>query len=789
MSGKPTYQELEKRIKRLENEAIESTRIYVELKRAYKVLEKNHRHLRAIIDNTNLPICLKDFEGKYIFINREFERLANISNVEIKGKNDFDVFPEPVATLFREQDEEIKKHNAPMDFVETIPLVDGEYTFITTKFPLFDPEGKIYAVGGICTDITSYKQMEESLRKNEALLTSILKSAPVGIGLVVDRVFHWTNQKLTEICGYSKKEFQGKSSRILYQDEEEFDRIGREKYNQISKYGTGSIETQLRRKDGATIDVFLSSTPLNPHDLSGGVIFTALDITSRKEAERSLRANEKRYREIYNATNEAIFIYDSEGGAIVEVNQAVEEMYGYTIEEVSRLTVDDLSAGKYPYTPKEARKKINKAAKYGAQTFEWLAKKKNDDHFWVEVVLKYTSFNNKPFFIAVVRDISDRKLMEEEMIKIRKLESLGVLAGGIAHDFNNILTSILANINLAELYVNSEEEKVQKLLREAEKASLRARDLTRQLLTFSKGGEPVKRLASIAEIIKDSAEFTLHGSNIKCEYKIADDLWPVEIDTGQMSQVVQNIIINASQAMPGGGIVEITCENFIKNAKQVLPLPDGYFVRISIRDRGIGMPAKLLNKIFDPYFTTKQKGSGLGLAITHSIITKHGGHIVVKTKKGQGTTFIIYLAAVEKRLLPEQKNELPLKIKGEKKVLFMDDEAVIRDSTEEILLYLGLDVVLVKDGEEAIEVYHKHMASGEPIDVVIMDLTIPGGLGGKAAVKKILELDPQAKVIVTSGYSNDPVMANYREFGFAGVIKKPFLVDELSEVIHKVLGS
>jgi len=782
MSGKPTYQELEKRIRELENEAAES-------KQTYEALQEEHRHLRAIVDNANLPIYLKDSEGKYIFVNREFEQLAAINNLDIRGKNDFDVFPEPVATLFREQDEEIKKRNAPIDFVETIPLADGEHTFITAKFPLFDSDGKIYAVGGTCTDITSHKRMEKSLRKNEALLKSILSSAPIGIGLVVDRIFRWTNQKLAEICGYTEEELQGKSARILYPNDTEFDRVGREKYNQISKYGTGSIETQFRRKDGAIIDVFLSSTPLDQHDLSAGVIFTALDITLRKETEKSLKASEERYREIYNATNEAIFIYDTTSGAIVEVNQAVEEMYGYTIEEVSRLTVDDLSAGKYPYTPKEARKKINNAAKYGAQTFEWLAKKKNGDHFWVEVVLKYTSFNNKPFFIAVVRDISDRKLMEEEMIKIRKLESLGLLAGGIAHDFNNILASILTNVNLAVLYLNPEEEKVKKLLIEAEKASLRAKDLTRQLLTFSKGGEPMKRLASIVEVIKDSAEFTLHGSNIKCEYKIADDLWPVEIDTSQMSQVVQNIVINASQAMPEGGIVKIICENFIINRKQTLPLPGRNFVKISFRDRGMGIPGKLLNKIFDPYFTTKQKGSGLGLAITHSIITKHGGHIVVKSRQGKGTTFIIYLAAVEKKLPAEQKSPMPLKIEGEKKVLVMDDEAAIRNSTEEILFYLGLEAIVAKDGEEAIAVYQNHMASGDPIDVVIMDLTIPGGLGGKAAVKKVLELDPEAKVIVASGYSNDPVMANYRDYGFAGVINKPFQVDALHEVIHKVLGN
>ena len=451
--------------------------------------------------------------------------------------------------------------------------------------------------------------------------------------------------------------------------------------------------------------------------------------------------------------------------------------------------MEDFSSGVPPYTLEESNKKIANAARLGPQVFEWHARKKNGELFWVEVALKFAEFSGKRHVIAVVRDISDRKQVAEELIKIRKLESIGVLAGGIAHDFNNILVSILGNISLAALYITPENEKAKNLLHEAEKASLRAKDLTQQLLTFSKGGEPVKQIASITAVIMDSAGFVLRGSSSKCEYSFSEDLWPVEIDTGQMSQVIQNIIINAGHAMPEGGIIDIRCENFVKDEKQSLPLTAGDYVKISISDKGIGIPANMFDKIFDPYFTTKQDGSGLGLAITHSIIVQHGGHIAVESEQGAGSTFTIYLSASKQQGQTEPEDTLPLQIKDGKKVLVMEDEESVREIAKEILAHLGCDVVLAKDGEEAVETYRQLMATGKAVDFVILDLTIPGGMGGKEAIQRLLEIDPQVKAIVASGYSNDPVMANYSDYGFKGVISKPFLISELSEVIHKVLDN
>ena len=390
--------------------------------------------------------------------------------------------------------------------------------------------------------------------------------------------------------------------------------------------------------------------------------------------------------------------------------------------------------------------------------------------------------------VLVFRDVTDRQRMEAELLKVKKLESVGVLAGGIAHDFNNILAAILGNINLA-LLDGSMKEGTRRLLSESEKASIRAKDLTRQLLTFAKGGEPVKETASIAEIIRDSANFILHGSKTACSYSLPDNLWLVDIDKGQMSQVIQNIIINARHAMPDGGTIRVEGDNIeaaALPAASSLPRTSDY-IRISISDSGRGIPANLIDRIFDPYFSTKEEGSGLGLAITHSIISKHDGSISVQSQPGAGTTFTIYLPASARQVRAEEKKEAKNMSARKAKIMIMDDEKMVRDITMAMLIVLGHEVILAADGKEAIELYKRHADSGEPIDLIIMDLTIPGGMGGKEAVREIHAINPEARIIVSSGYSNDPVMAHYLEHGFSAALIKPFQMEDIMEVLHQLL--
>ncbi|MGD0843898.1 MAG: ATP-binding protein [Geobacteraceae bacterium] len=383
-------------------------------------------------------------------------------------------------------------------------------------------------------------------------------------------------------------------------------------------------------------------------------------------------------------------------------------------------------------------------------------------------------------FVGTMEDITNLRETGQEMIKTQKLESLGILAGGIAHDFNNILTIILGNISLARLQLH-DPEKVMKRLEEAENATVRAKDLTQQLLTFARGGEPVKKIIEIRGLLKEAAAFALHGSNVRCAFALADDLCPVDADEGQLSQVIHNLVLNAVQAMPEGGTVTISAENVrsLKNGKR--------FVRISVADTGTGISEHHLQRIFDPFFTTKQQGSGLGLASCYSIIRKHGGKIRATSTLGKGSTFHISLPASEQESLSEPVSRTAVS-QGSGRVLVMDDEEDIREIVQAILEELGYTVESVENGSEAVDLYRIRKEQGTPFSAVILDLTIPGGMGGREAIDRLLQIDRNIKAIVSSGYSTDPIMANYRDYGFSAVLSKPFRPQEISKVLQEVLA-
>ena len=381
---------------------------------------------------------------------------------------------------------------------------------------------------------------------------------------------------------------------------------------------------------------------------------------------------------------------------------------------------------------------------------------------------------------------AERNKSEEELLKMEKLESLGILAGGIAHDFNNILTSIIGNISVAKLY-SKKGDNIYERLDKAEKASLRARDLTLQLLTFSKGGSPVRKVVRIGDLVRESAGFALRGSGVRCELSVPDDIWPVEVDEGQISQVVQNLVINANQAMPKGGMIKIRAGNMTVSSHE-LPLAPGNYVKISFWDCGIGISPEHLVRIFDPYFTTKKGGSGLGLATTYSILKKHGGYIDVESKVNVGTTFHVYLPASASRPRRDAENvEVPRDCKG--RIMVLDDDEMVRDAAVAMLGSIGYRVEPVADGAEAINEYRAAVENKTPFDLVIMDLTIPGGMGGKECIKKLLAIDPDVKAVVSSGYSDDPILSAYGQYGFRGVVTKPYRLEELSQTICRIINT
>ncbi len=373
--------------------------------------------------------------------------------------------------------------------------------------------------------------------------------------------------------------------------------------------------------------------------------------------------------------------------------------------------------------------------------------------------------------------------LDAALVRASKLESLGLLAGGIAHDFNNLLTVIMGNLSLVRLLQRLDAESTRCLL-ESERAAQRARDLTQQLLTFAKGGAPVREAVLLADVVREAAEFGLHGSKVRCDFTIPPGLWAADVDKGQIVQVVHNIVINAIQAMPEGGVLHLKLANDEVGPGAISALATGRYVKLTITDTGTGIQPDNLPRIFEPYFTTKKQGSGLGLATVYSIIKKHEGHVEVASTLGQGTTFSIWLPAATSPAALSAAAPLQTQTG---RVLVMDDEAPIRQMTGMLLKLQGFEVTAVADGAEAVREYRAALESGNPYELVILDLTVPGGMGGSEAMKQLRQMDPGVCAIVSSGYSSDPVMASFREYGFRGIMVKPYEVEDLLKTINTIL--
>ena len=630
----------------------------------------------------------------------------------------------------------------------------------------------------------SFKKMAKDLRSTtvskdyvDSIINNMIESLIV---VSVDGKIKTVNQSTLDLLGFTNNEIVNQHIDIIFVKES----LSKETdFNNLIKPDSGNVlEKTYLSKDGKKIPVLFSSSAM--HDDGGnflGVICVASDITEFKKTEEKLQfAN-------FALDNNADATYwVKSDGRIIYANIAACETLGYSYDELTSFRVADITSsfpeGTWLAHWQEMKNKIT-------LTFESYHKTKAGQVFPVEIQSTYLEYDGNEYICAFVRNITDRKRMEEEMLKVQKLESVGVLAGGIAHDFNNILTAIMGSTGLAMLYMKSgNTTDVFKTLSTIESASRRAKDLTAQLLTFSKGGMPIRKEISIASLIRESADFVLSGSNVKCEFLIPDNVWSAEVDAGQINQVINNLVINANQAMPDGGTIFISVENITQHkAEEIDYLSSGRYIKISIKDQGVGIPEKLLQKIFDPYFTTKATGNGLGLASSYAIVNKHGGLIKVESEMNIGTTFFVYLPASVKKSFETDKSEVITPLADNCKILVMDDEEPIRNASKQMLSFLGYSVECAKDGEEALKLYCVARDMDKPFDAVIMDLTIPGATGGDKTIKQLLAIDPKAKVVVFSGYSNNQIMSNYKEYGFKGVITKPFKIQEMNELLQKVI--
>lgn len=388
--------------------------------------------------------------------------------------------------------------------------------------------------------------------------------------------------------------------------------------------------------------------------------------------------------------------------------------------------------------------------------------------------------------VWVLHDITEKQRFEEELIKASKLESLGILASGLAHDFNNLLTVIAGNMSLARMAAEGSNNNTTEFLQEAEKATLQARGLAQQLLAFSRGGEPKIKTVSTSKLLRNSVNFALSGSNVSCEFIIPEKLWNVEIDEGQISQVLNNLVINAVQAMPDGGIIRILARNLnIAEPDKNLPLNPGKYVLLSIVDQGKGIPEKYHTRIFEPYFTTKETGTGLGLATSQSIIRKHGGYLTFDSCLNVGTTFFVYLPVSECER--EDQNTLAYPpAKGQGRILVMDNDETVRTVVTEMLISLGYEAENAENVEEATQLYQNALQEGKKFAAVIIDLTARNGMRGSEVVQSILSLDPGAVIILSSASSTEELALNYRNMGFAALIAKPYGITELSDILHNI---
>lgn len=529
------------------------------------------------------------------------------------------------------------------------------------------------------------------------------------------------------------------------------------------------------------------------------VIYVAMvrNVTERKRFEQQIAAEKESLAVTLRAIGDGVITTDIHG-KIIMINNEAERLTGWTSQEaigqplkfVFDVVVDLATQAK---TQKSGSRNEAQSILQHLPESVTLTSREGDERVIEQVASPIRDNKNEIAGVVLVfRDITERQRNEAERRKAETLEQLGLLAGGIAHDFNNLLTAIIGNVSLASLLLPANDEMASRL-DDAKNASLRARDLAQQLLTFARGGAPIKKAASIGKLIQDTVSFSLRGSHNRSAFDFGADLWPAEVDSGQISQVIANLVVNADQAMPNGGTLHVSCENFRYTSTTTPATPDlppGDYIRISIRDEGVGIPEKYLKRIFDPYFTTKPKGNGLGLASAYSIIKNHNGLITVESEVHVGSTFNLYLPAALHQEMPiEQPRVSSEPITGTGRVLIVDDEEAIRALVEYTLTRLGYEVTQTATALEGVDIYRQKFETGERFDAVILDLTLPGGMGGKEALKKLIEIDPTVNAIVSSGYATDATMSRYQDFGFRGVIAKPYEAAELGKIVHDVITS
>lgn len=761
----------------------------------------NEQRLQLALDSADLGTWDWNPQTGELFINERWAGMLGYKREELQPHVDTWsnlLHPEDAEKAIKTLDDYIedKVPNYQIEFRMKHKSGAWKWVFDIGKIIDWDDEGRPTRLTGIHQDVTNRKEAEEALKASEEKYRGFFENTLVGVfESTLDGRYINANKAFSTMMGYDSPEQLMSSisdiSTEVYQDAEE-----RKRYQALmdrQDYASNFIHS-MKKKDGSGVYLLTNSRIIrNSNGEFSHYEGVCIDISELKVAQDALQTSEENLQTTLDSIGDAVIATDTDK-RVVRMNPVAAKLTGWAESDALGLQVEQIFKIIATDDGKTTADPISEALETGRivtlSNHTTLIGKDGQMRQIADSAAPIRDGQGKVTgAVLVFRDVTEEYRLREQMQRIQQLEQIGTLAGGIAHDFNNILSGFFGSLDLARFKLPDDHPALT-YLDQAEVSAERAKKLTGQLLTFAKGGEPLKSVVDLGELVQSIAAFDLSGSNVKLVYSQDDELWPVEVDQTQIQQAISNLVINATQAMPDGGHLYVKLQNFEQEASPQGGIAAGRYVRINIIDEGKGIAPAHLARIFTPYFSTRQTGRGLGLATVHSVIVRHKGHIDVTSRQEVGTNFIIYLPVTDKPLptnAEETGRPLPEQTPGALKILLMDDEEAIRSQTTEMLENLGHKPAAAAHGQAALSLYRKAQLEGKPFDLVILDLTVPGEMGGQETIQELLAINPEVRAIVSSGYADDPIMARYADHGFKGVATKPYTLDELKASIRQAL--
>jgi len=747
--------------------------------------------LRWVFEQSTLGMAISDNTFKFTAANPAFCAMlgyteAELTKLTFKDITHPDHLRQDTGSIMKLAAGEIQSYKTEKRYITKSGTV--LYGSLTVS-ALHDASGSHMHSLVVLEDITQRKRLEEALLESESRFRKIVEQAPIAMAVVgMDGAIEFINKKAVKVFGYPPEDIPTMERWWVqaypddaYRKEVTADWMGRIQKALTAGGEIAGNEYRVTCKDGSIKIMFISGVPV------ADKIFVLFDdITQSKKSEEALAAEKERLAVTLRSIGDGVIATDVHGN-IVLMNKVAEDLTGWRLSEATGKPLTGIFTVADALTRERLENTVEKVLSSG-NSIELAGHALLISRGGTERIIADSgapikdNANNVIGVVLVFRDITEKQKFMDAVQRTAKLDSLGILAGGIAHDFNNLLTGIYGYMDLArsvstDPHVTENYEKMLATMK-------RAKALTLQLLTFAKGGSPVQKITPLTPFIQETARFALSGSNISCSFSLAQDLRPCNIDKDQIAQVIDNIVINAQQAMPDGGTIEITAVNLSFGENEHPPLLKGDYVKVSIKDSGIGIPKEIMHRIFDPFYTTKLKGHGLGLATSYSIVNRHGGCIDVDSQPGKGSVFHVYLPASSQTVAAQATAAGTHK--GSGTIIVMDDEEVVRDTFQQMLESLGYTVVCKNNGKEAVDFFVSETARRRCI-ALILDLTVPGAMGGKEAVAEIRKLDKTIPVFVASGYADNSVMKNPAAYGFTASIAKPFTIAELTDILNTYL--